>query len=142
MSDPILEVRDLHVEIPTARGVVHAVDGASFAVERGGVLGLGGESGGGKTMSLRAIMGLLPRPAQIVSGEVLYDRTDLVKLSRARLRGVRGREISFIFQEPMTALNPVMRVGDQIAEGPLRRLGRTRSEAQARALELMNFVGI
>ena len=142
MSDPILEVRDLHVEIPTARGVVHAVDGASFVVERGGVLGLVGESGCGKTMSLRAIMGLLPRPAQIVSGEVLYDGTDLVKLSRARLRGVRGREISFIFQEPMTALNPVMRVGDQIAEGPLRRLGRTRSEAQARALELMNFVGI
>ena len=142
MSDPVLEVRDLHVEIPTSRGVVHAVDGASFALERGDVLGLVGESGCGKTMTLLAILGLLPRPAHIVSGEVLYDGVDLVRASKATLRDVRGRAISFIFQEPMTALNPVMRVGAQIAEGPRRHIGYSRSGAGARALELMRLVGI
>ena len=141
-SDPVLEVRDLHVEIPTTRGVVHAVDGASFTLERGGVLGLVGESGCGKTMTLRAILGLLPHPARIVSGEVLYDGVDLVRASKAALRDVRGRAISFIFQEPMTALNPVMRVGAQIAEGPQRHIGYSRSEAHVRALELMRVVGI
>jgi len=142
MTDPVLEVRGLHVEIPTTRGVVHAVDGASFMLERGGVLGLVGESGCGKTMTLRAILGLLPHPAHIVSGQVLYDGVDLVRASKATLRDVRGRAISFIFQEPMTALNPVMRVGDQIAEGPQRHIGYSRSEARVRALELMRLVGI
>jgi oligopeptide/dipeptide ABC transporter ATP-binding protein len=142
MSEPILEVRDLHVEIPTSRGVVHAVDGISFALERGDVLGLVGESGCGKTMTLRAIVGLLPRPAHIVSGQVLYNGVDLTQLSARGLRDVRGRQISFIFQEPMTALNPVMRVGDQIAEGPMRRLGQGREQAMKTAIALMQRVGI
>ena len=129
MTEPILEVRDLHVEIPTSRGVVHAVDGASFTLEQGDVLGLVGESGCGKTMTLRAICGLLVRPAHIVSGQVLYNGVDLTQLSPRSLRAVRGRQISLIFQEPMTALNPVMRVGDQIAEGPRRRLDQGRDEA-------------
>jgi peptide/nickel transport system ATP-binding protein/oligopeptide transport system ATP-binding protein len=141
-GEPILEVRDLHVEIPTSRGVVHAVDGASFTLEAGDVLGLVGESGCGKTMTLRAIVGLLPRPAHIVSGEVVYNGIDLTQLSPKSLRNVRGRQISLIFQEPMTALNPVMRVGEQIAEGPMRRLGQGREEARRTALELLQRVGV
>jgi oligopeptide/dipeptide ABC transporter ATP-binding protein len=142
MSEPILEVKDLHVEIPTSRGVVHAVDGASFTLERGDVLGLVGESGCGKTMTLRAIVGLLARPAHIVSGQVLYNGVDLTQLSPKGLRAVRGRQISLIFQEPITALNPVMRVGDQIAEGPMRRLGQSRDTARRTALELLRRVGV
>ncbi len=128
MSEPILEVRDLRVEIPTRRGVVRAVDGASFSLGRGETLGLVGESGCGKSMTLRAIVGLLPSPGRIVAGR--------------GLRALRGRELAMIFQEPMTALNPVLRVGDQIAEAPLARLGYSRRRAWARAIELMSLVGI
>ena len=124
MSQPLLEVRDLQVEIPLSRGLVRAVDGVSFALEPGRALGLVGESGCGKSMTLRAILGLLPKPAQITGGEVLYDGEDLVIASPRKLRDVRGSEISMIFQEPMTALNPVMRVGDQIAEAPQYHLGQ------------------
>ncbi|MDX6551968.1 MAG: peptide/nickel transport system ATP-binding protein [Gaiellales bacterium] len=141
-GESILEVRDLHVEIPLSRGTVRAVDGASFSVRRGEALGLVGESGCGKSMTLRGILGLLPRPAHITSGEVLLDGENLVTLPRSRMRDLRGTSISMIFQEPMTALNPVMRVGEQIAEGPLAHLGYSRSKARARALELMGLVGI
>ncbi|HEY3765151.1 MAG TPA: ABC transporter ATP-binding protein [Gaiellales bacterium] len=143
MTDtPILDVRDLRVDIPLSRGTVHAVDGASFALRPGEALGLVGESGSGKSMTLRAILGLLPNPGRIVSGEVLFEGQDLASASAGRLREVRGASIGMIFQEPMTALNPVMRVGDQIAEGPLAHLGQSRSQARARALELMRKVGI
>jgi oligopeptide/dipeptide ABC transporter ATP-binding protein len=142
MSEHLLEVRDLRVEIPLARGLVHAVDGVSFALEPGRALGLVGESGCGKSMTLRAILGLLPRPARIAGGAVLYDGEDLVTAPSNRLRDVRGRGISMVFQEPMTALNPVMRVGDQIAEGPQHHLGRSRRAARAEAIELMRTVGI
>jgi oligopeptide/dipeptide ABC transporter ATP-binding protein len=141
-GDSILEVRDLHVQIPLSRGTVRAVDGASFTVRRGEALGLVGESGCGKSMTLRAILGLLPRPARITSGQVLLDGTDLATLSGGRMRDIRGKAISMIFQEPMTALNPVMKVGDQIAEAPYAHLGYSRSKARARALELMRLVGI
>ena len=121
MSDaPILEVRDLRVEIPLSRGTVHAVDGASFDVAPGQALGLVGESGCGKSMTLRAILGLLPHPGRIVAGQVLFQGEDLASAAQSRLRDVRGASIGIIFQEPMTALNPVMRVGDQIAEGRWR----------------------
>ena len=105
-------------------------------------MGLVGESGCGKSMTLRAILGLLPKPGQITGGEVLFSGENLVTAKTGRLRDVRGRHIGIIFQEPMTALNPVMRVGDQIAEGPLAHLGHSRSEARAQALELMRRVGI
>jgi oligopeptide/dipeptide ABC transporter ATP-binding protein len=143
MSDgPILEVRDLRVELPLSRGTVRAVEGASFAVAPGQAFGLVGESGCGKSMTLRAIMGLLPRPGHIVGGQVLFDGEDLVTASAGRLREVRGGSIAMIFQEPMTALNPVMRVGDQIAEAPQVHLGLSRSAARQRALDLMRRVGI
>jgi len=142
MSAPLLEVHDLRVEIPLSRGTVRAVDGVSFALGQGNALGLVGESGCGKSMTLRAILGLLPRPARITGGQVLYDGVDLVTASAGRLRDVRGAGISMVFQEPMTALNPVMRVGDQIAEGPQHHLGNSRRSAQAEAVELMRTVGI
>jgi oligopeptide/dipeptide ABC transporter ATP-binding protein len=143
MDDPpILDVRDLVIEIPLPRGTVHAARGASFTVPRGGALGLVGESGCGKSMTLRAIMGLLPRPARVAGGQILVDGVDVVALDRRRLRDLRGRAVGMIFQEPMTALNPVMRVGDQIAEAPLAHLGQSRGKARARALELMRAVGI
>ena len=142
MSAPILDVRDLRVELPLSRGTVHAVDGASLQVGAGEAFGLVGESGCGKSMTLRAIMGLLPRPGHIVGGEVLFEGEDLVTASPRRLRDVRGGSIAMIFQEPMTALNPVMRVGDQISEGPQVHLGLSRTAARERALDLMRRVGI
>jgi oligopeptide/dipeptide ABC transporter ATP-binding protein len=144
MSDasPILSVRDLRVEIPTAGGVVHAVDGVSFDLRLGASLGLVGESGCGKSMTLRAILGLLPRPGRIASGSVQFDGRELTTMSGADLQRVRGSGIAMIFQEPMTALNPVMRVGDQIAEGPQMHLGQSRAVARRRALDLMGDVGI
>jgi oligopeptide/dipeptide ABC transporter ATP-binding protein len=143
MSDaPILDVRDLRVELPLSRGTVHAVDGASIAVAPGEAFGLVGESGCGKSMTLRAIMGLLPRPGQVVGGEVLFEGEDLVTAPPGRLRQIRGGSIAMIFQEPMTALNPVMRVGDQIAEAPRVHLGLSGTAARQRALDLMRRVGI
>jgi oligopeptide/dipeptide ABC transporter ATP-binding protein len=142
MNDTILDVRDLRVEFPLARGLVRAVDGASFDLRRGEALGIVGESGSGKTMALRALVGLLPRQARLAGGEILFEGADLSRVSAERLRQVRGHEIAMIFQEPLTALNPVMRVGDQIAEGPRMRLGHSRRQARERAIELMQQVGI
>jgi oligopeptide/dipeptide ABC transporter ATP-binding protein len=139
---PLLDVRDLRVELPLSRGTVHAVEGVSLTVGPGEAFGLVGESGCGKSMTLRAIMGLLPRPGQIVNGQVLFEGEDLVTASPSRLRQIRGGSIAMIFQEPMTALNPVMRVGDQIAEGPQVHLGLSRTASRERALDLMRRVGI
>jgi oligopeptide/dipeptide ABC transporter ATP-binding protein len=142
MTAPQLVVDDLHVEISTPRGVVHAVAGASFALERGGALGLVGESGCGKSMTLRAILGILPHSARITSGRIVYDGVDLTAMPARQLRTHLTREMSMVFQEPTTALNPIMRVGDQIAEAPRRRLGYSTRQAQERALEVMRLVGI
>src|SRR3984893_9079461 len=142
MSDTVLEVRDLHVRIASRRGTVRAVDGVSFEGPRGEALGLVGESGSGKSMTLRAILGLLPPEAQVTSGQILLDGVDLVQLGRSDFNRIRGPKISMIFQEPMSALNPVMRVGRQIAEGPEVHLGYSRARAADRALELMRRVGI
>ncbi len=140
--EPLVRVRDLQVEFQLARGVVRAVDGVSFDVEPGEALGLVGESGSGKTVTLRALVGLLPRGAKLTGGTIEVDGVDVTAAGEDRQRELRGTTVSMIFQEPMTALNPVMRVGDQIAEEPLVRLGMSRSAAKARALELMALVGI
>ncbi len=142
MTAPLLDVRDLEVELKTGRGTVHAVRGASFEVGPGEALGLVGESGSGKTMALRAIVGLLPRAGAVTGGTIALDGEDLGAATKPRLREIRGRSIAMVFQEPMTALNPVMRIGDQIAETPRLRLGRSRAQAADRALELMRLVGI
>jgi oligopeptide/dipeptide ABC transporter ATP-binding protein len=142
MSDNVLEVRDLNVRIATRRGIVRAVDGVSLDVPRGEAVGLVGESGSGKSMTLRAILGVLPAEAQVTSGQILLEGRDLVPLGNAQLNHIRGLKMSMIFQEPMSALNPVMRVGRQIAEGPEVHLGYSRSRAAERALELMSRVGI
>jgi oligopeptide/dipeptide ABC transporter ATP-binding protein len=141
-SEPLLSVRDLRVEIATRNGIVHAVDGISFDVDEGQTMGLVGESGCGKSMTLRAIMGLLPRGGRVSGGEIRFRGRDLVSLAPAEQRDVRGRSVAIIFQEPMTALNPVMTVGAQIAEGPMAHLGTPHGAAKERALALMRLVGI
>ena len=132
------------VEIPLARGVLRAVDGASFDVLPAEALGIVGESGSGKTMALRALLGLLPRKARIAGGSIEFEGEDLVRrLGDDAARSCAGASVAMIFQEPMTALNPVMRVGEQIAETPLVRLGlQPKRRAKERALELMRLVGI
>ena len=142
MAGLLLSVKDLHVEIATRRGTVHPVEGVSFDLEQGQTLGVVGESGCGKSIMLRTILGLLPRGGLITRGQIIFRGTDLRSLSKNQLRDVRGRSIGMIFQEPMTALNPVMPVGDQIAEGPVAHLGYTRRVARERAVELMRQVGI
>jgi oligopeptide/dipeptide ABC transporter ATP-binding protein len=138
----ILDVRDLNVRIASRRGTVRAVDGVSFDVAAGEALGLVGESGSGKSMTLRAVLGVLPPEARVTSGQVILDGVDLVALGQSQLNRIRGPKMAMIFQEPMSALNPVMRVGWQIAEGPQVHLGYNRARAAERALELMRRVGI
>ncbi len=141
-GQPLLQVSDLHVEIASRRGIVHAVDGISLEVPAGEAVGLVGESGSGKSMTLKAILGVLPPEAKVTAGSVVLNGTDLVQLSGSQLNKIRGPDIAMIFQEPMSALNPVMRVGAQIAEAPQVHLGMNRRQAADRALELMRRVGI
>jgi oligopeptide/dipeptide ABC transporter ATP-binding protein len=142
MTAPVLEVRDLHVEIPVPHGRLHAVRGVSLSVGGGESVGLVGESGSGKSLTLRALLGLLPRPARITSGTVLIDGEDVTGLPAKRLRRRLTDAMSMVFQDSLTALNPVLRVGDQIAEAPRRKLGKSRNEAKAIAVGLMAEVGI
>jgi peptide/nickel transport system ATP-binding protein len=142
-ATPLLAVEDLHVQFDTSRGVVHAVDGISYTVNRGEVVAIVGESGCGKSVSSLAIMGLLAKPAgKVTKGRVLFEGRDLLKLSADDMRAIRGREISMIFQEPMTSLNPVLSIGEQIKEPLFIHLKMTEQQAQARALELLQLVGI
>src|SRR6185436_6958556 len=114
--EPLLEVQDLGVAFGSGAGAVAAVDGVSFTVARGETLGLVGESGSGKSVTAFSILRLLPPGGRITGGRVLFEGRDLLQLPERELRAVRGARISLIFQEPMTALNPVMRVGDHVAE--------------------------
>jgi peptide/nickel transport system ATP-binding protein len=141
MAQPLLEVADLSVRFDTDDGFVHAVDRLSFTLEAGEVLGIVGESGCGKSVTCMALVRLLPETA-VVSGRVMFDGIDLLSLSSRRLRHVRGRQISYVFQEPMTSLNPVFTIGRQIGEVLRRHLGLSRSAARARALELLRLVRI
>jgi oligopeptide/dipeptide ABC transporter ATP-binding protein len=140
---PLLEVRDLRTHFFTREGVVHAVDGVSFELERGKTLGIVGESGCGKTVTALSIMGLIPNPpARIVGGEVWFDGRDLTKLSERRLEDVRGSEIAMIFQDPMTSLNPTLTIGTQITETIRRHSDVSKTVARRRAVELLDEVGI
>ncbi len=139
----LLEVKDLRTHFFTREGVVHAVDGVSFALERGETIGIVGESGCGKSVTALSILGLIPRPpARIVSGSVLFEGRDLTKLSERELEDVRGREIAMIFQDPMTSLNPTLKIGTQITETIRRHLGLSGEAARRRAVELLEEVRI
>ena len=141
-SANVLEVRNLQTHFFTDEGVVKAVDGVSFSIPRGKTLGLVGESGSGKSVTALSINRLVSNPGRIVGGEVLLDGEDILKLDESRMRYWRGGKISMIFQEPMTALNPVLTVGYQIAEAVLAHEGVSRSEAWNRAVESMDSVAI
>ena len=138
---PLLEVRGLSVGFETQGGVLPAVEDVGFALYPGDILGVVGESGSGKTVTVSALVGLLADNARITSGEVIYGGRNLLDLSAAELETVRGEEIAMVFQDPMTSLNPVMRVGSQIAEA-LRVHGASRARARHRAVELLELVGI
>jgi peptide/nickel transport system ATP-binding protein len=141
MPEHLLEVSDLSVRFDTDDGPVHAVDRLSFTLDAGEVLGIVGESGCGKSVSCMSLVRLLPETAT-VSGRALFAGRDLLALSQRRLRQVRGREISFVFQEPMTSLNPVFTVGRQIGEVLERHLDLSARAARARTLELLQLVRI
>ncbi len=139
----LLEVRDLRTHFFTRDGVVKAVDGVSFEVDKGKTLGIVGESGCGKSVTALSIMGLIPKPpAKIVSGEVVFEGRDLVKLKERELEDVRGHEIAMIFQDPMTSLNPTLRISTQITEVIRRHLDLDKSAARKRAVELLEEVRI
>jgi oligopeptide/dipeptide ABC transporter ATP-binding protein len=139
----LLEVDDLRTHFFTREGVVHAVDGVSFSVDTGRTLGIVGESGCGKSVTALSIIGLIPRPpARIVSGSIVFDGRDLTKLSERQLEDVRGQQISMIFQDPMTSLNPTLTIGTQITETMRRHLGLSKDEARKRAVDLLEEVHI
>jgi oligopeptide transport system ATP-binding protein len=139
----LLEVNDLRTHFYTRQGVVHAVDGISFTVDKGRTLGIVGESGCGKSVTALSIMGLIPRPpAKIVSGSVLFDGRDLTRLKEHALEDVRGEEIAMIFQDPMTCLNPTLTIGLQITETLRRHLDLDKKAARQRAVELLEEVKI
>jgi oligopeptide/dipeptide ABC transporter ATP-binding protein len=139
----LLEVRDLQTYFFTREGVVQAVDGVSFQVDRGKTLGIVGESGCGKSVTALSIMGLIPKPpAKIVGGEVLFEDRDLTQLDDKQLQNVRGREVAMIFQDPMTSLNPTLKIATQITETIHRHFDMSKEEARRRAVELLEEVGI
>jgi oligopeptide/dipeptide ABC transporter ATP-binding protein len=140
---PLFEVRDLATRFVSADGgTVYAVDGISWSLEAGASLALVGESGSGKTVSALSLLGLLPPGGSVVRGTALLDGRDLLRLGTEELRGVRGRRIAMVFQDPMTSLNPVLTVGRQLTEGLRRHLGMSSASARAEALRLLGLVGI
>ena len=142
-ASPVLDVKGLKTVFRTRGGEVHAVNSVSFDLKPGELLGVVGESGSGKSVTMMSLIGLLPSPpADVRAGEVLFGGTDLLRCPEEQLRAVRGGEIGFIFQDPMTSLNPVFTVGFQIME-PLRtHMGRDKAAARQRAQELLELVGI
>ncbi len=140
---PLLEVKNLKTQFFTQDGIVHAVNGVSFHVEEGETLGIVGESGCGKSVSVLSVMRLIPQPpGKIVGGEVLFDGHDLLKVSDDEIRQVRGNKIAMVFQDPMTSLNPVLTIGRQIGEALELHLNMSRQEARKRSTELLSMVGI
>jgi len=140
---PLLEVTDLRTSFHTRSGVYRAVDGVSFAVARGETLGLVGESGSGKSVTCYSIMGLVPQPpGRIEGGRAMFDGTDLLNCSPAEARAIRGKRIAMIFQDPMTSLNPYLRVSEQLIEPLLIHEKINRADALARGLAMLEAVGI
>ena len=143
MSEKLLEIKDLIVHYETDEGIVEAVNNISLTVNKGESIGLVGETGAGKTTIALSVMGLLPKPpSHVIQGEINYDGTDLLKCSERRMRGIRGDKISMIFQDPMTALNPAIPVGKQISEVVRLHQGVSKTEAEERAAQMLEIVGI
>ncbi len=138
----LLRIEDLTIHFPTEEGDVRAVNGVSLSVEAGQTLGLVGETGAGKTTTALGILRLVPEPGQVESGSIIYKDRDIMTMSEKEVQDIRGNEISMIFQDPMTALNPVMTVGDQVAEVILRHQNCTKVEAQQRMIDILGKVGI
>ncbi len=144
MAEPILSIRDLAVEFRTEDGIVHAVDGISYDVYAGETLGIVGESGSGKSVSTMALLGLIPQPpGRIASGTAMFKDTDLLKMSKSELRRFRGDEVAMVFQDPMTSLNPVLKVGYQVAEAIKTHYPKEPDDkVKARVVDLLRLVGV
>ncbi len=138
----LLEVKDLKTEFKLKKGTVNAVNDISFSVDKGKILAIVGESGSGKSVTSLSVMGLLQEPGRVSHGEILFKGKDLLKMSKAEMRSVRGDQISMIFQEPMTSLNPVYRIKDQIMESIMTHMKVSKKEALKRAVEMLEIVGI
>ena len=141
-TEPLLQVKDLKVHFPTEDGLVKAVDGISFSVERGQTLGVVGESGSGKSVTFMTIMGLIDRKKAHVEGEVIFAGRDLLKMPEDELRKIRGDGMGMVFQDPMTSLHPYFKVGKQIAEAILTHREVSKDEAFEQAIEMLRVVGI
>jgi oligopeptide/dipeptide ABC transporter ATP-binding protein len=144
VPEPVLSIRDLAVEFRTEDGVVHAVDGISYDVFPGETLGIVGESGSGKSVSTLALLGLIPQPpGRIVSGTAMFQGKDLLKMKKRELRRFRGDEVAMVFQDPMTSLNPVLKVGYQLAEAIKTHYPKEPdAKVKARVIELLSLVGV
>lgn len=138
----LLEVKDLETEFKVKRGTVKAVNGVSFEVDKGEILAVVGESGSGKSVTSLSVMGLIRDPGRVAGGEILFGGENLLKKNTKEMQAIRGDKISMIFQEPMTSLNPVYRVKDQIMETILTHTTMSKKEALARAIEMLDLVGI
>ncbi|WP_299410156.1 ABC transporter ATP-binding protein [uncultured Roseobacter sp.] len=142
MSAAVLSIRDLTVEIPTRHGILRPVNGVSYDIAAGEVLGVVGESGAGKSMAGNAVIGLLSPPAHIAQGEIWVGGTRVDQLVGEDMRRLRGKEIGMVFQDPLTSLNPLLRIGDQLTETMLAHLDISRAEAEKRAVAALEEVGI
>ena len=144
MPEPVLSIRDMTVEFGTEDGVVKAVTGVNYDLFPGEILGVIGESGAGKSVSVMTMLDLIPKPpGRVVSGKAIFKGRDLLKMSKSELRDVRGGDIAMIFQDPMTSLNPVLKVGSQIAEAVLAHNPKASDDdARKRAIELLQLVGV
>ena len=143
MPDLLLDIKGLETQFKTPDGIVHAVNGVSFGLKEGETLGVVGESGCGKSVTMLSVLGLIPSPpGKVIAGQALYFGQDLLKMSKEEIRHVRGAQISMVFQDPMTSLNPVLTVGFQLEEPLMLHVGMSRSQARERAAELLAMVGI
>ena len=140
--EPVIQVKDLTVNFKAYAGTVQAVRGVSFDLNKGETLAIVGESGSGKSVTIKTILGLLPKNGVIAGGEILYDGKDLTKCGEKEFHEIRGKKISLVFQDPLSALNPIMKIGKQITEALILNKVSDRAHARARAIELMRAVGI